>query len=75
MRQAGSTDGAKMREALEDLKAPVDGVMKVYEKPFSKTDREGLTASDLAFIKWRDGKLVLYTDSVVKSLSAGDIKK
>jgi branched-chain amino acid transport system substrate-binding protein len=75
IRQAGGTDGAKMREALEDLKVSVDGVMKVYEKPFSKTDREGLTASDLAFIKWRDGKLVQYTDNVVKSLSAADIKK
>jgi branched-chain amino acid transport system substrate-binding protein len=75
IRQAGSTDGSKIREALEDLKAPVDGVMKVYSKPFSKTDREGLTAEDLVFIKWRDGKLVQYSDNTIKQLSPADYKK
>jgi branched-chain amino acid transport system substrate-binding protein len=75
IRQAGSTDGSKMREALEDMKSPVDGVMKVYTKPFSKTDREGLTAEDLVFIKWRDGKLVQYTDNTIKQMSPADYKK
>jgi branched-chain amino acid transport system substrate-binding protein len=75
IRQAGSTDGSKMREALEDMKAPVDGVMKVYTKPFSKTDREGLTAEDLVFIKWRDGKLVQYSDATIKQMSPADYKK
>jgi branched-chain amino acid transport system substrate-binding protein len=75
IRQAGSTDGSKMREALEDMKSPVDGVMKVYVKPFSKTDREGLTAEDLVFIKWRDGKLVQYSDNTIKQMSPADYKK
>jgi branched-chain amino acid transport system substrate-binding protein len=75
IRQAGSTDGSKMREALEDMKASVDGVMKVYTKPFSKTDREGLTAEDLVFIKWRDGKLVQYSDATIKQMSPADYKK
>lgn len=75
IRQAGSTDGSKMREALEDMKSPVDGVMKVYVKPFSKTDREGLTAEDLVFIKWRDGKLVQYSDNTIKQMNPADYKK
>jgi len=75
IRQAGTTDGSKMREALEDMKSPVDGVMKVYTKPFSKTDREGLTAEDLVFIRWRDGKLVQYSDNTIKQMSPADYKK
>jgi len=75
IRQAGTTDGSKMREALEDMKSSVDGVMKVYTKPFSKTDREGLTAEDLVFIRWRDGKLVQYSDNTIKQMSPADYKK
>ena len=75
IRQAGGTDGEKMRAALEDLKDPVPGAMKTYVKPFSKTQHEALTASDFAFVKWSDGKLVQITDGVVKSLGAGDFKR
>lgn len=75
IRQAGGTDGAKMREALEDLKEPVDGVMKTYTKPFSKTQHEALTADDFAFVKWSNGKLIQHADAVVKSLTAVDIKR
>lgn len=38
--QAGSTDGVKIREALESLKSPVDGVVMTYHQPYSKTDHE-----------------------------------
>jgi branched-chain amino acid transport system substrate-binding protein len=75
IRQAGSTDGVKMREALEDLNAPVAGVMKTYNKPFSKTDHEGLVASDLAFVKWNDDKLVQFSDATLKSMTSADFKR
>lgn len=75
MRQANSTDGVKMREALEDLQAPVQGVMKSYDKPFSKTDHEGLTASDLSFVKWTDDKLTQHSDAISKSLTKADFKR
>jgi branched-chain amino acid transport system substrate-binding protein len=75
MRQAGSTDTVKVREALESLKAPYEGVKKTYVQPFSKTSREGLTASDLAFVKWADGKLVQVNDAVAASLTASDFKR
>jgi len=75
IRQAGGTDGEKMRAALEDLKDPVAGTMKTYNKPFSKTQREALTASDFAFVKWDAGKLVLVSDPVIKALTSADFKR
>lgn len=75
IRQAGSTDGDKVRQALENLNAPVVGVKKTYDKPFSKTQHEGLTAADLAFVKWSDDKLVQHSDATIKSLSAADFKR
>lgn len=45
IKQAGSTDGPKVRAALEDLKTPVAGVVTTYNKPFTKTDHEAITAN------------------------------
>jgi branched-chain amino acid transport system substrate-binding protein len=45
IKQAGSTDGPKVKAALEDLKAPVEGVVTTYTKPFSKTDHEAITVN------------------------------
>lgn len=75
IKQAGSTDGAAVRVALEDLKTPVPGLLKTYHKPFSKTQHEALTAKDLVWIKWKDGKLAAYTDAGTTSLNAADFKQ
>ncbi|HEY2929971.1 ABC transporter substrate-binding protein [Piscinibacter sp.] len=45
LKQANSTEGPKVRAALEDLKAPVEGVVTTYTKPFSKTDHDAITAN------------------------------
>ena len=45
IKQAGSTEGPKVKAALEDLKTPVEGVVTTYNKPFSKTDHEAITAN------------------------------
>jgi branched-chain amino acid transport system substrate-binding protein len=45
IKQAGSTDGRKVREALENLNAKVEGVVTVYDKPFSAADHEAITAN------------------------------
>ena len=45
IQQAGSTEGPKIRAALEDLKVPVDGVVTRYVKPFAKGDHEAITAN------------------------------
>ncbi|SOE45958.1 amino acid/amide ABC transporter substrate-binding protein, HAAT family [Caballeronia arationis] len=73
--QAGSTDGPKVRDALENLQSPYEGVMKTYVTPFSKTQHEALGSKDYLFIKWKDGKLVRYSDNVTKSLKDDDYKR
>lgn len=42
IKQAGSTEGPKVRAALENLQAKVDGVVTTYDKPFSKADHEAV---------------------------------
>jgi branched-chain amino acid transport system substrate-binding protein len=75
MKQSGTTDGPAVKAALEDLKTPVNGLLKTYNKPFSKTQHEALTAKDFVWIKWKDGKLTSYTDSIISGLSATDFKQ
>ena len=75
IKQAGSTDGAAIRAALEDLKTPVNGLLKTYQPPFSKTQHEALTAKDFVWIKWKDGKLSPYSDAVIGGLAAADFKQ
>jgi branched-chain amino acid transport system substrate-binding protein len=74
-KQASSFDGPAVRVALEDLKTPVQGILKTYDKPFSKTNHEALTAKDLVWIRWKDGKLMPYTDPIVGSLAGADFKQ
>ena len=40
IRQAGTTHGSRVREALEDLRERVEGVITTYERPFSRADHE-----------------------------------
>lgn len=74
LKQANSADGTAIKNALEDLRSPVAGVLKTYNKPFSKTQHEALTAGDFVWIKWNDGKLEPYSDPIIKGLAAGDYK-
>jgi branched-chain amino acid transport system substrate-binding protein len=75
IKQVNSTDGSKVREALEDLKTLYDGMMKNYDKPFSKTEHEALRSKDYKWTHWVDGKLLPYSDEVIKSLTDADYKK
>ncbi|BDB72265.1 hypothetical protein Cthiooxydans_46770 [Comamonas thiooxydans] len=75
VKQANSFEGGAVRLALEDLKTPVQGVLKTYDKPFSKAHHEALTAKDLVWIRWKDGKLLPYTDPIVGSLTTADFKQ
>lgn len=58
IQQAGSTDGRKIREALENLKTKVEGVVTVYDKPFSATDHEAITSNIPVFGLVKDGRVV-----------------
>lgn len=59
IKQAGSTDGPKVKAALEDLKTPIDGVVTSYNKPFSKGDHEAITANIPVFGEVK-GQRVVY---------------
>lgn len=42
IKQAGSTDGVKIHNALENLKDTIEGVITTYKRPFSKDDHESI---------------------------------
>ena len=59
IKQAGSTDGAKVRGALEALHDKVDGVVTSYSKPFSKTDHEAIKMGVPVFGEVKGGHVVV----------------
>ena len=67
IKQAGSTDGTKIKEALENLKDPVDGVITTYNKPFSKDDHEAITANIPVIGTVKGGRVVYAYDEDMKS--------
>ena len=56
--QAKSTDGAKVRDALEDLKGEYAGLLKTYRRPFTPDQHDALTDQDYVMVVWRGGKIV-----------------
>jgi branched-chain amino acid transport system substrate-binding protein len=58
IKQANSTDGPKIKAALEDLKTPVDGVVTTYNKPFTAKDHDAITANIPVFGEVKGGKVV-----------------
>lgn len=56
--QAGSTEGEKIRAALEDLREPVSGVVKTYKHPFDVASHEAIRPADIIFGVVRDGRVV-----------------
>lgn len=74
MKLAGSTDGEKVAAALENVTG-VEGVIKTYNKPFSKTAHEGLSVSDFYLARWKGDSPVRYEDQFTKALTPADLKK
>jgi len=58
IKQAGSTDGVKIREALENLNEKVEGVVTTYDKPFSKNDHEAITDNIPVMGEVKKGRVV-----------------
>jgi branched-chain amino acid transport system substrate-binding protein len=56
--QAKSTEGAKVRDALEELKAEYAGLIKTYKRPFTSEQHDALTERDYIMVVWKDGKIV-----------------
>lgn len=64
IKQAGSTEGPKIRAALENLKGPVDGVLMSYSMPFSKDNHELFKDSSKALMATiRKGEVVKVVES------------
>lgn len=55
MLQAQSTDGPKVREALESLKRPIHGVITTYESPFTHDDHDALSRNMLVMGEVKNG--------------------
>jgi branched-chain amino acid transport system substrate-binding protein len=58
IKQAGSTDGRKIREALENLNEKIEGVVTVYDHPFTKDDHEAITSNIPVMGVIKDGRVV-----------------
>lgn len=74
IKQAGSTDGPKIKAALEDLKTPVDGVVTTYTKPFTKTDHEAITANIPVFGEVKGQRVVYAYEGDLKKASEVRVK-
>ncbi len=58
IKQAGSTDGPKIREALENLNDKIEGVVTTYDHPFSAADHEAISANIPVFGVVKGGRVV-----------------
>jgi branched-chain amino acid transport system substrate-binding protein len=58
-KQAGGTEGPKVRAALENLNEKVEGVVTTYNKPFSKDDHEAIKSTIPVFGEVKGGRVVL----------------
>ena len=68
IKQANSTDGPKIKAALENLKTPVEGVVTTYNKPFTAQDHEAITANIPVFGEVKGQRVVYaYADDQKKA--------
>lgn len=59
IKQAGTTDGVKVREALENLSEKVDGVVTTYDKPFTHDDHEAIKPGVVHMGEVKGGRILL----------------
>jgi branched-chain amino acid transport system substrate-binding protein len=58
IKQAGNTDGVKIREALENLNDKIDGVVTTYNHPFTHDNHEAITMDMVVMGEVKDGHVV-----------------
>jgi len=59
IKQAGSTDGDKVRGALESLNTKIEGVVTTYNKPFTRDDHEAIKPNMVVMGEVKNGRVVL----------------
>jgi branched-chain amino acid transport system substrate-binding protein len=55
--KAGAADGAKIRDALENL-GEHRGLIKTYRRPFTAEEHDALTENDYILVTWKGGRIV-----------------
>lgn len=79
IKQAGNTDGVKIREALENLKEKIDGVVTTYNRPFTHDDHEAITINMVVMGKVQGGHVIYANESdkgvAVREKTTGKAKK
>jgi branched-chain amino acid transport system substrate-binding protein len=63
IKQAGNTDGVKIREALENLNEKIDGVVTTYDHPYTHDDHEAITMNMVVMGKVHDGHVIYANES------------
>ena len=58
IKQAGNTNGVKVREALESLKEKIDGVVTTYDHPYTHDNHEAITKEMVVMGEVKDGHVV-----------------
>jgi len=58
IKQAGAVDGPKIRVALDDLKGSIEGVVQVYDHPFSPANHEAVSAANVVYGIVKGGRVV-----------------
>jgi len=61
IQQAGTTDGVKVREALENLKGKISGVVTTYERPYTHDNHEAISRKMVVMGEVKDG-IVVYAN-------------
>ncbi|GAC1654544.1 MAG: hypothetical protein NVS4B3_18660 [Gemmatimonadaceae bacterium] len=56
--QAGTTDGPKVKAALEGLQKPYEGVIATFDKPYSPTDHEAIHNTQVIMGVVQGGRVV-----------------
>lgn len=75
IKQAGSTDGPKIRAALENLNTKVEGVVTTYDHPFTDKDHNAISRNMVVFGKVQDGKIVYANPDDAKNASTVRVKE
>ncbi|BDG01307.1 ABC transporter substrate-binding protein [Anaeromyxobacter oryzae] len=80
VKQAGSTESLKIRDALEDLKEPVSGVIATWSHPYSKWDpsnvdtHEAFRREQVVMGMVKDGRVVFANETDKARLAKGGKK-
>lgn len=72
--QAKSTDGRKIKDALENLQTKIEGVVTTYDKPFSPTDHEAITANIPVLGTVKGGRVVPVNEADLQGENALRVK-